>query len=231
MKQPKKPIMLIGLLTLTFVLFSTMLLAAPPDNFTCKMTFMGISMPMAKLGNKSRVENVMLGGLITISLMDQKKTVTMNTKNKTYFEQTTQERVPSMYDPNVVIEKKKIGTETIDGHPCIKYNAVFYNKEKPQEKYSSVLWEAQDLGGLPIKNEVVIPPDKRREGAPDKFTTEMKEIKVGAATAAMFEVPKDYKKVSSMNEVIGMGTGQPGDMRELLKQMQKSRNQKSPKGE
>jgi hypothetical protein len=141
----------------------------------------------------------------------------MNTKNKTYFEQPTQEtgRGPSIYDPNVVIERKKIGTETIDGHPCIKYSAVFYHKERPQEKRNSVLWEAQDLGGLPIKNEVTIPQDKRREGGPDKFTSEMKEIKIGAATAAMFEVPKDYKKVGSMAEVMG------AEMREMMQQRQK----------
>jgi hypothetical protein len=215
MKIQKIPIMSIGLGVFIFFLLSIFALAAPPDNFTCKMTFMGMSMPMAKMGNKSRVENVMFGGLVTVSYMDQKKTITMNTKNKTYFEQITQERVPSIYNPNVVVDKKKIGSETIDGHPCVKYNAVFYNKEKPQDKFTSVLWEAQDLGGLPIKNEVVIPENKRREGGPDKFTSEMKEIKVGAATAAMFEVPKDYKKVNSMSEVMG------GDMQEMMKQMQK----------
>ncbi|MCJ7833770.1 MAG: hypothetical protein MUQ20_05255 [Deltaproteobacteria bacterium] len=227
MKQGKKTIGTIGLLTMIFVLTSIPALAAPPDNYTCKMVLMGMSMPMAKMGNKSRVENVMFSGVVTISLMDAKKTITMNTKNKTYFEQTTQEKVPSIYNPNVVIEKKKIGSETIDGHPCIKYNAVFYTKDKPQEKFNSVLWEAQDLGGLPIKNEVVIPENKRREGGPEKFSSEMKEIKVGTATAAMFEIPKDYKKVGSMNEVMGMG--QPGDMKgmqEMMKQMQKKNSEK-----
>ena len=215
MKSQKKPVMIIGFCICFFLLLSAFALAAPPDNFICKMNFMGMSMPMAKMGNKSRVENVMFGGLVTISHMDQKKTVTMNTKDKTYFEQPAQERVPSIYNPNVVIEKKKIGSETIDGHPCIKYNAVFYNKEKPEDKFTSVLWEAQDLGGLPIENEVVIPENKRKEGGPDKFTSEMKEIKVGAATAAMFEVPKDYKKVSSMGEVMG------AEMREMMQQRQK----------
>jgi hypothetical protein len=215
MRSQKKPFIIIGFWFCFLFLLSAFALAAPPDNFTCKMNLMGMSMPMAKMGNKSRVENVMFGGLVTINYMDQKKTVSMNTKNKTYFEQPSQERVPSVYNPNVVIEKKKIGTETIDGHPCIKYNAVFYNKEKPEDKFTSILWEAQDLGGLPIKNEVMIPENKRREGGPDKFTSEMKEIKIGAAKAAMFEVPKDYKKVGSMSEVMG------GDMREMMKQMQK----------
>ena len=215
MKLPKKIGTIIFSCLLTGVMLSAFALAAPPDNFTCKMNFMGMSMPMAKMGSKSRVENVMFGGLVTIHHMDQKKTVTMNTKTKTYFEQATQERVPSIYNPNVVIEKKKIGTETIDGHPTIKYNAVFYNKEKPQDKFTSILWEAQDIGGLPIKNEVTIPENKRREGGPDKFTSEMKEIKIGAAKPAMFEVPMDYKKVASMGEVMG------SEMREMMKQRQK----------
>jgi hypothetical protein len=203
-------------LIVIMLLFSALTaLAAPPDNFTCKITLGSISMNMAKMGNKSRVDNVMFEGLVTITQRDLKKSITMNTKNKTYFEQTTQERIPSIYDPNTVIERKKIGTETIDGHPCIKYNATFYSKDKPQEKYTSVLWEAQDLGGLPIKNQVTIPPDKRREGGPDKFTTEMKEIKVGSAKASMFEVPKDYKRVASMSEVMG------GDIRQMMQQRQK----------
>ena len=51
------------------------------------------------------------------------------------------------------------------------------------------------------------------------MVSEMKEIKVGGATAAMFDVPKDYKKVNSMPELMGMG----GDMQNMMKQMQKGK--------
>ncbi len=215
MKSQKKPILTIGLSCFVFFLLSVFAFGAPPDNYTCKINMGPMIMTMAKLGNKTRVENEMFASLVTLNYMDQKKTVTMNTKAKTYFEQPTPERIPSIYNPNTVIERKKIGTETVDGHSCIKYDAVFYSKDKPQDKYKSILWEAQDLGGLPIKNQMIIPPDKRREGAPDKLTVEMKEIKVGAAKASMFEVPKDYKKVSSMSEVMGE------EMREMMKPRQK----------
>ena len=133
-----------------FFLISTLAFAAPQDNFTAKMVTMGMTMPMAKLGNKTRVENVMMGGLVTISLMDQRKTIMMNTNSKTYFEKAMEEKVPSVHDPRAVVEKKKIGSETIDGHPCIKYDTVVYYKDKPQEKFNMVLWEAQDLGGFQI---------------------------------------------------------------------------------
>jgi hypothetical protein len=221
MNRQKRIIFTAGTLSLLF-LFSTFALAAPPENFTSKMVTMGLTMPMAKMGNKTRVENPMIGGLVTISQMDAQKTVTMNTRNKTYFEQTQQERkVPSLYDPNVVIEKKKIGSEAIDGHPCVKYDTVFYKKDNPKEKFKAVIWEAQDLGGLPIRNEITIPENKKGPG-PGKMVSEMKDIKVGAATASMFEVPRGYKKVDSMNAV--MGFGQPGNtqnLQELMKQMQK----------
>jgi len=228
MNQKKKAIPATGIVTLIFLFMATLALAAPPDNFTAKMTTMGMSMPMAKMGNKTRVENVMMGGLVTISLMDQKKTIMMNTQKKTYFEKSMEDKVPSLHDPRAVIEKKKIGSETFDGHPCIKYDAVFYLKDKPQDKFNAVIWEAQDLGGFPIRNEMAVPESKKM-GGPGKIVSEFKDIKVGAATASLFEVPKDYKKVGSMNEVMGMG--QPGDMKEMMKQMQKMKNMKAPKEE
>ncbi|MBM4135384.1 MAG: hypothetical protein FJ241_00965 [Nitrospira sp.] len=211
---------------LIFVCFSICILfiagsvfAAPPDNFTAKMVMQGMVMPMAKMGNKTRMENPMMEGMVTISLMDSRKTIMMSTVNKTYMEQGYKEDTPSVYDPRVVFEKKKIGSETIDGHPCIKYDTTFYLKDKPAEKYRAIIWEAQDLGGLPIRNEMIIPPDKRHGGL-DKMVTEIKEIKVGAARASMFEVPANFKKVNTMQEVMGMGG--------MLKQMERMKR-KGPK--
>jgi hypothetical protein len=228
MKQKTGTNLTAGLLVAIFILLSALAQAAPPDNFTAKIVTMGMSMPMAKMGQKTRIENVMMGNLITISLMDQKKSIIMNSKNKTYFEKAMEDKMPSVHDPRAVIEKKKIGTETFDGHPCTKYDAVYYLKEKPQEKFNTILWEAQDLGGLPVRTEMAVPESKKM-GGPGKMVTEFKEIKVGAATAAMFDIPKDFKKVNSMNEVMGMG--QSGDMKEMMKQMQKMKNMKPPKGQ
>ncbi|MBE0556380.1 MAG: DUF4412 domain-containing protein, partial [Proteobacteria bacterium] len=100
---------------------------------------------MAKMGTKSRMENPGMKGLVTITIADAKKTIMMNTDGKTYYEQPTQDRekAPDVYDPDMVFDKKKIGTETIDGHPCIKYDATFYRKSKPEEKHKAILWEAQ----------------------------------------------------------------------------------------
>ena len=201
--------------------------AAPPDNFTAKMVSSGMEMPMAKMGAKSRVENPAMQGLVTISLADTKKTIMMNTISKTYFEQPIreQEKAPNVYDPDVIFEKKKVGTDTVDGHPCIKYDSVFYRKSKPEEKYKATLWEAQDLKDFNIQTEMTVPANPKYPGSGGKMVMKFKDVKLGAATNAMFEVPRDYRKVNSMQEV--MGAGGMGNIGEMMKNIPKA--QKPPK--
>jgi hypothetical protein len=218
---------------LTIVFIATMVLsgvtvsAAPPDNFTATMVSHGTEMPMARMGTKSRVENPGMKGVVTIALGDSKKTIMMNTTNKTYFEQTQQDReqAPNMYDPDVVFEKKKLGTETIDGHPCAKYDAIFYRKSKPEEKHKATIWEAQDLKDFPIQTEITVTPNPKYPGSGGKMVMKYKDIRLGAATASMFEVPSGYSKVNSAQEV--MGFGGMGGMEEMMKKMPKG--QRPPK--
>jgi len=205
---------------LTLSLCSGSVLAAPPDNFTTKMVVNGMAMPMAKMGLKSRVQTGILQDIYTITDGATQKTTMVNPQSKTYYEQVQQKRgeAPSVYDPNVVMEKKKLGSETVDGHPCVKSEMTFYHKETPTQKFKGTIWEAQDLGGLPIRTEIIVEA-MHKAGGSGKMISEMKEIKVGGATASMFEVPKDYKKVSSMPELMGMGA----DMQNMMKQMQKGK--------
>jgi hypothetical protein len=154
--------------------------------------------------------------MVNIHFMDSRKMIMMSTRNKTYLEQAMrQEGAPSIDDPRVVVEKKQIGSETIDGHPCNKYDSVFYIKDKPAEKYKAIIWEAKDLGGLVIRSETALPPEKAR-GGKNKIISEIKEIKVGAAKSSMFEVPKDYRKVENMMEMMG-GTQKMEDMLKGMK--------------
>lgn len=211
----------------SIVLSSMVAFAAPPENFTATMVSQGMEMPMARMGSKSRVENAGMKGVITISLGDAKKTIMMNTTTKTYSEQSTQERdqAPTMYDPDVVFEKKKVGNETIDGHPCVKYDSVYYRKSKPDEKHKATIWEAKDLKDFPIQMEITVPANPNYPGSGGKMVMKYKDVKLGAATASMFEVPAGYKKVNSPQEV--MGFGGMGNMEEMMKKIPKG--QRPPK--
>lgn len=212
-----------SLMLALFFLGCTSEKAAPPSNYTAKMVTMGMEMPMAKMGAKSRVENPMMNGVVTISEVGSGKVIMMSTVNKTYFEQEKQEQAPQIDDPGVTVDKTKIGSETLDGHPCVKYDIVMYKKDKPEEKYHGRIWEAEDLGGLAIRHEMNIP-----EGTPGsgKMIMELKEIKLGAATASMFEVPADFRKVGSTMELMAGAGGYPGPediekMKEMMKNIRK----------
>jgi hypothetical protein len=202
--------------------------AAPPDNFTATMVSSGMEMPMAKMRDRSRVENPGMKGLVTISLADAKKTIMMNSVGKTYYEQPVQNKeiTPDVYDPEMVLDKKKVGTDTIDGHPCVKYDAVFYRKSKPEEKHKATIWEAQDLNNFPIQTEVTVPANPNYQGSGGKMIMKFKDIRLGAATASMFEVPGNYRKVNSVQEVTGIGG--MGNMNEMMKQMQKGQRPPKP---
>jgi hypothetical protein len=202
--------------------------AAPPDNFTAIMVSSGMEMPMARMGTKSRVDNPAMKGLVTITLGDAKKTVMMNTAAKTYYEQPMREReqAPDVYDADVVFDKKKVGTETVDGHPCTKYDATFYRRSKPGEKNKATLWEAQDLKDFNIQTEITVPANPKYPGSGGKMVMKFKEIKLGAATADLFEVPRDYKKVNSMPEV--MGAGGMGNIGDIMKNIPKGQRPPKP---
>jgi hypothetical protein len=203
-------------------------LAAPPDNFTATMVSAGMEMPMAQMGAKSRVENPAMKGLVTINLADAKKTIMLNTVNKTYFEQPIQDRgnAPDPYNPDVVFEKKKVGTDTIDGHPCIKYDATFYRKSQPGEKFRATLWEAEDLKGFTIQTEMSVPANPQYPGSGGKMVMKFKDVRLGAAKASMFAVPGDYRKVNSMPEVMGLGG--MGNIEEMMKNLPKGQRPLKP---
>ncbi|MCG6553478.1 MAG: DUF4412 domain-containing protein [Candidatus Magnetominusculus sp. LBB02] len=208
------------LLLAVFLMAGAAAFAAPPDNYTGKMVIggTGMSMEIAHMGEKTRTENPMMKGMVTISIPSAKKSIMMSIPGKSYFEQTmaSGNEMPSVHDSNAVFEKKKVGDETIDGHPCVKSTAVFYMKDKPQDKHNATIWEASDLGGLIIRYEMKASEMKQpMPGSTNQtLVTEIKDIKVGAATAAMFEVPSDYKKAASMQELMmgSMGSFDPKNM-------------------
>lgn len=215
--QKSKSAAMWAALLLCLGVFAGSVFAGPPDNYTATLVMEGMSMPIAKMGDKMRSENPMMQGMISLHLENAKKTIMMSSATKTYMEQPLDSKeTPSIDDPRVIVEKKQIGSETIDGHPCTKYDAVFYIKDNPAEKYKAILWEAQDLGGLVIRNETTLPPGKMGPGE-RKVATELKTIKLGAATSSMFEVPKDYRKVNNMMEMMG-GMEK---MQEMFKQQRK----------
>lgn len=81
------------------------------------------------------------------------------------------------------IERKKAGTESINGEVCEKYEITF--KPNPQVGAITVLqWLSTDK--IPVRSAAL-------DGA---WYTEYRNIQRGPQSAALFELPKDYKKFS-----------------------------------
>jgi hypothetical protein len=100
-------------------------------------------------------------------------------------------------DEKPKVEKTKVGSETIDGHPCDKYKVVVtYKSEKPQEGF---IWNARDLGGMTIRSEV--------ENKDFKITTDLKNIVLKSSPASVFEIPAGYTEAKSFMDLM-MTSGQ-----------------------
>ena len=79
------------------------------------------------------------------------------------------------------IERKQVGTETIDGHPTKKYLITYKVSNKQDQVYQ---WMATDIN-FPVKTAAV-------DGS---WMQEFKNIKMGSQPDSLFEVPAGYQKI------------------------------------
>lgn len=94
----------------------------------------------------------------------------------------------------------KLGEETVDGHPCVKYEVTY----RRQPELKNTHWQAKDLRNFPIRMEN---QHKSPGGQITKSMLQFKDVSFNQPAAELFEVPKDYRKVSSEAMT---GTKMPG---------------------
>lgn len=76
---------------------------------------------------------------------------------------------------------KLVGTETINGYECDKYETTVSHKGKTTKHYA---WISKKLG-MPIK----------MTSADGSFSMEYQDIKPGKLSDSLFEPPKGYRKM------------------------------------
>ncbi len=168
------------------------------SNYTADMVIDGVKTEIAYLDRMMLIKNPQAEDIINISMPEAKKFIVMSTSNDTYYESPIK---PDFYALDVVVEKTKRGSQVIDGHSCTKYEGVFYQKGKPDEKNEMIEWQADDLGGLVIK--VKMRDYQAAKQNIEEYTTmELKHIKPGEAKKEMFQIPEYYRKVKLLKEVL-----------------------------
>jgi hypothetical protein len=157
---------------------------------------MKMEMDMSKMMQASGAkdaEQMPMSRMTMLNRGDKKKSFTLYPNAKKYIEHTEAED----QGEKPKVQKTKVGTETIDGHPCDKYKVVItYKSEKPQEGF---IWNAKDLGGMTIKSEV--------ENGDFKITTTLQKIVLKSSPASVFEIPAGYTQAKDFMELMMSGQG------------------------
>jgi hypothetical protein len=131
--------------------------------------------------NKFRMEDKE-SGTINIVRQDLKKSWMIMPKQKTYMEVKIDPTVLPREKVKGELERRLIGQETIDGHPCKKYE-ISYNEGKSILK--SYQWIATDIN-FPIKTAAL-------DGS---WSMEYKNIRIGPQADSQYEPPTGYQKMT-----------------------------------
>ncbi len=100
-------------------------------------------------------------------------------------------------------EWKELGKEKVDGHPCVKYLVTTTNADGSKDE--STVWKATDLKDFIIQTVT--------QSGGDTVTVKFTNIKFDRPAAALFELPSDYKKYGSMQEMM------MNSMQQMMKNM------------
>jgi hypothetical protein len=108
--------------------------------------------------------------------------------------------LPSDFSPDKLINEQspgatyeKLGTEVVNGRTTTKYRVTTKGKGEGRGMATeTIVWVDESLG-MPIKSETVSTGDQARGS---KVTMELRDIKQ-EVDPALFELPKDYKKVTA----------------------------------
>ena len=109
-----------------------------------------------------------------------------------YVETPLPEDEAAALNKDLKLHKTPLGTETIDGHPCVK-NRVVMTDAKGQ-KAEAVVWNATDLKGFPVQMQMN-----------DKETTVVmryKEVRLSKPDAKQFDAPAGFTKHADMQQLM-----------------------------
>lgn len=130
--------------------------------------------------------------MVTIVLPEKKTTLLVYPGMQAYCEMPHDAGKEGKAEGAPKIDRKELGKETLDGHPCVK-TAVTVTPAggKPVEM---TVWEATDLKNFPIQTQMV------QDGT--TVTHRFKNVKAGKPAASLFDPPAGYTKHDSVQSMM-----------------------------
>jgi hypothetical protein len=137
--------------------------------------------------NKSRVDMDMMGQQTrTISRLDKKTVWVVHPNQGFYMEMPVNPGSPELLRDDAELQKyaskKKVGTETVNGHKCDKYEIVYHDASLGK----MTTWISKKLN-FPIK--------VLQKGPQGESTVEYRNIKTGNVPDSLFELPPGLQKM------------------------------------
>ena len=135
------------------------------------------------------------GSIVLIFRRDKNIGWTLNPEKKLYMERPFNEKEMEQATKKIIDSRneKVLGTENVNGFKCTKKEVettVEFMGFKRTSK--TIVWMSKRLD-MPVRT-------KSQDGS----MTELRNIKKGSPASKYFEIPKEYKKVSNMMELMGM---------------------------
>jgi outer membrane lipoprotein-sorting protein len=146
-------------------------------------------------GDRLRVDKVVPADakMTFIFRKDLKQAVTINPGKKTYFEGPLDEKAyaAALGLPAGASVERAAGEETVSGFACAKKELdMEIDFKKAKKTVTNTAWVSERLG-IPLRV-------KSYEGR----VTELRNIKEGKPDPALFESPKDFKKMAALKDVL-----------------------------
>lgn len=133
-------------------------------------------------GDLSRMEMTSEGQrMITIARSDKKVIWNLMPEENIYMEMPLNPKQMPKTEIKGEIDRKLVGSETIDGRPTNKYLITYKDGTATEKVYQ---WWATDIN-FPVKTVDVN----------NTWAQEFKNVKVGSQPNSLFEVPKGYQKM------------------------------------
>ncbi len=157
---------------------------------------------VAKL--KERAETVMQGmKMVSIFRFDKKVYWMVMPDHQMYQEidlaKAAKERDASTITQDPTVEVSVMGPDAVDGHAATKYRMSTRDKS-----VQGFIWLTKE--NIPIRMDMTATTPK---GQKQQTKIMLKNLKLGALPAALFEVPASYVKMPAMGGMGGMGGGMP----------------------
>jgi outer membrane lipoprotein-sorting protein len=146
-------------------------------------------------GDRIRIDKVVPADakMTFIYRKDLKQAVTINPGKKTYFEGPIDEKAFSaaLGLPAAATAERVAGEEAVSGFACAKKELdMEIDFKKAKKTVTNTVWVSDKLG-IPLRV-------KTYEGR----VTELRNIKEGKPDPALFDSPKDFKKLATLKDVL-----------------------------